>query len=207
MKKIILTFLIIFSFIPQLNANTPKGKFGFSASLSPWLDTREVTFSMRLSDSWTLLLWGDFSFDEKELDQVLRPFYIEDGYSLQFGPEIRKRLYYLEQYKIAPYLGILINGGTSKYDLRHRYYNPDMPKWGKSYFVYEGGIELTFGVEYFISEHFSINIHTRFIKYRYYWIDLTTDYYYNTKKVNYKTGYHVLDMYNNMPSLFIRFYF
>ena len=69
------------------------------------------------------------------------------------------------------------------------------------------GVFSTFGVEYFISKHFSINIQTRFIKYHYYWIDLTTDYYYNTKKVNYKTGYHVLDMYKNMPSLFIRFYF
>ncbi len=205
MKKILITSLIFFLLIAQANTNTPKGKFGFSASLSPWLHTREATFSMRLSDSWTVLLWGDFSFDKKELESVLRPFYIEDGYSVLIGPEIRKHLYHSEQYKIAPYLGILINGGTSKYDLQDRNYI--LSQWEKSYFVYEGGLELTFGVEYFISEHFSINIHTRFIKYHYYWIDLTTDYYYNTKKVNYKTGYHVLDMHNNMPSLFIRFYF
>jgi hypothetical protein len=95
MKKIIIILLIIFFHIPPVRATIPpEGKFGFSAALSPWLDTREVTFSMRLSDPWSLLLWGDFSFDEKELDQVLRPFYIEDGYSLQIGPEIRKRLYY-----------------------------------------------------------------------------------------------------------------
>lgn len=205
MKKIGIALLIIFFIIPLANAKATKGKFGFAAALSPWLDTRELTFSMRLSDSWTLLLWGDFSFDKKELESILRPFYIEDGYSVLIGPEFRKRLHYLEQYKIAPYLGIFINGGTNKYDLRQRYY--DLSKWERSYFVYEGGLELTFGVEYFISEHFSINIHTRFIKYHYYWIDLTTDYYYNTREVNYKTGYHVLDMSNNIPSLFIRFYF
>lgn len=207
MKKIILTFLIIFSLIPQVNANTPKGKFGFSASISPWMDTREVTFSVKLSDSWTFLLWGDFSFDKEELESVLRPFYIEDGYSWLLGPEIRKRLYYLDKYKVAPYLGILVNAGTGKYDLRHRYEQSSLLKWEKSYTVFEGGIELTFGVEYFMSEHFSLSIHTRLIKYHYYWIDLTTDYYYNTKKINYKTGYHVLDMYHNIPSLFIRFYF
>ena len=206
MKKILITSLIIFSLIAQTNANTPKGKFGFSASLAPWMNAREVTFSTRLSDSWTLLLWGDFSFDETKLEAVLRPFAIEDGYSFLIGPEIRKRLYFSEQYKIAPYFGMLINGGANKYDLKKGY--SGLFNWEQSYFVYEGGIELTFGVEYFMSEHFSINIHTRFCKYHYYWIDLTIDdSNFDASPVNYKTGYHILNLHSNIPSLFIRFYF
>jgi hypothetical protein len=201
MKKINFIILITLLCYPTILISQPvKGKWGVSASLSPWTHNREITISKNLSESWSILIWGDFTF-EKDNSRDYEYYHIEDGHKYLIGPEIRKKLYYLEKYKIAPYFGFLIHSGYEKYDKKFLNISGDK----QSQRAVEAGIELTFGVEYFVSEHISFYIHNRFIKYQYYWIDLEQSIRGLTKQ--FKTRYHLLSAGNLIPALFICFYF
>jgi hypothetical protein len=201
MKKINFIILITFLCYPTTLISQPvKGKWGISASLTPWTYNREITISKNLSKSWSILIWGDFTFD-KENSRDYEYYRIEDGYKYIIGPEIRKRLNYYEKYKIAPYFGLMIHSGYEKYDRKSKIFSGDK----QSLRAVEAGIDVTFGVEYFISEHISFYIHSRFLRYQYYWIESGQNIREVKKKS--KTRYHLLEAINVTPVLYIRFYF
>ncbi|MBC8182809.1 hypothetical protein H8E88_17035 [candidate division KSB1 bacterium] len=196
MKKINFIILITFlCFSKTLISQPVKGKWGVSASLSPWTFNREMTISKNLSKKWTILLWGDFSFDKN--DTYYR---IENGQKFSVGPEIRKKIYYLEKYKIAPYCGLLMYSGYEKYDRQSKIFPEDK----HSRMAIEAGLEFTFGVEYFFNEHISLYIHSRFLRYQYQWIDVES---YNAPNNKYKARYQLIAAGNVIPALFIRFFF
>lgn len=199
MKKIAIFIILILVVSSNVFTMPVDEKWGISACVTPWIDNREFTLSRQLSKTWTILFWGDFSADRNEIpgDEY---FNIDNGYKWLVGPEFRKKLYYSEEHKIAPYLGVLVNGGYEKYDMSAI----GNSEYQKKHYAYDGGVELTFGVEYFITNFISVNIHTRFFKYHYYWINLDTFY---RSQTNYKTGYHIWEGFDDPPCVFIRFYF
>jgi hypothetical protein len=183
LKQIVCFVFLLLSVINQLTAQETHGKWGFSASVSPWMDNREFSMSRTLTNSWSILFWADFTNDSNDNT------YRMEGYKWIAGPELRRKLFFLKDYNIAPYAGIMVNGGYETWHNDARKYN-----------VKEGGIELTFGVEYFINSYLSLYIHTRFFQYHYSYIDLDAG-------EKYLTGYHVVKAFSNPPSLYIRFYF